>query len=466
MSRRLPVLATALACAACLAPTGARAASAPVLGPPAALVNPQSFVIDLSAQWTASPAGSFVVSWYGQGGANADGYLFGARGPFAAGATPATLIGPAPQKTAFGGAPFPAVGFRSTGSVVAAGPIGDQPGARLGTTAGAITQRLPAARALAPSGTATGAVLGVRSDGGAVIAASSCSTSSCGRRTISLITRSNTGQTGAPVTITGGGVARPVAIAVNARGDAFVTWVRDNRVEGRLRTAGGSVGPVANLGAAQNSFAPLTVTITSQRRVVVAWENQTVHEGSVVSSDGVFWVAVSTDGRSFSSAHRLETQTDRVRTPGAAIVATLASDNTTWVGWTGRASGRFVVRAARVISIGPQNASTLSTSTTADSAISDIAGGEGHSVAAVWVQTAPGNTVQDSNVLASIVPSEYAPWGAPETIAATTNVFSDEQEPVVSIQPGTRTALFAWTQRAASAVSGDEQVAVRTRTIP
>ena len=148
------------------------------------------------------------------------------------------------------------------------------------------------------------------------------------------------GQVGRPVTITGGGVARPVVIAVNARGDAFVAWVRDNRVQGRLRTAGGTVGAIANLGPAENRVAPIALTISAQRRVVVAWEHQIVHEGSVVSSDAVFYVAVSADGRRFAGAHKLETQTDRVRTPGPAVVTTQGSDGATWVGWTGRTAGR------------------------------------------------------------------------------------------------------------------------------
>lgn len=455
----------ALLGAGLLVPAAARAQT-PSYGPPTPIANPQGFVVNLGAQWTTSPADSFVVTWYAQGAAASDGYLFGARGLFAAGATPTTLLGPAPQATAFGGLPTPAIGIRSTGSVVVAAPVGAQPGARLGATAGSITQTLPTARAAAVGGTVQRAVLGMRADGGAVIAASTCSTPGCGRRTIALVTRSNTGQVSRPVEITGGGVARPVVIAVNARGDAFIAWVRGNRVEGRLRTAGGSVGPLASLGPAENSFANIALTISAQRRVVIAWEDQIVHEGSIVSSDAVFSVAVSTDGRRFARQHTLETQTDRVRTPGPGVVAAQGSDGATWIGWTGRTAGRFVVRAVRVNSAGPGSITTPSTATTADAAVSALAGGERHSLAVVWVQTPLGRVVQDSAVMTSVMRSEYAPWSNPETVDGATGVFPDQQQPVVSIQPGKRTALFAWTRDENGGGAQDERPFVRTRTIP
>ncbi len=461
-----PRVVAMLLAASLLVPAAAPAAATGVYGPAIPLANPQGGVSDLSAQWTSSPADSFVVSWYAQGFPGNDGYLLGARGPFAAGVIPTTLLGPEPQATAFAGLD-PAVGYRATGAVVVAAPIGTQPGARLGTTAGSIAAPLPAARPATVAGTVRSAVLGMRADGGAVIAAATCSTPSCGRRTVALVTRSDTGQVSRPVTITGGGVARPVVIAVNARGDAFVAWVRANRVEGRLRTAGGSVGPIASLGAAENSFAPIALTISAHRRVVVAWENQIVHEGSVVSSDSTFSVAVSMDGRAFARPQVLETQTDRVRTPGPAVVATQGSDGATWVGWTGRTAGRFVVHAARINSGGNgSGVQTPSTTTTADAAVSDISGGERHSLAIVWVETPIGELVQDSVVMASVQRSEYAPWSTPETVDAATGVFRDEQFPVVSIQPGTRTALFAWTRDDTGDAAQDEHPAVRTRTIP
>lgn len=449
------------------ASASAAVAGPPVYGPPVALANPQAGVLNLTAQWTTSPPGSFVVTWYAQGAPGNDGYLFGARGPFTAGAAPTRLLGPARQTTTFAGYPWPAVGVRSTGAVVAAARIGTAPGAHLGTSAGAITGPLPAARSPAVTGTVQDVVLGMRADGGTVIAASACPTASCGRRMISLVTRSNTGQLARPVTITGGGIARPVVIAVNARGDAFIAWVRGNRVEGRLRTAGGSVGPVASLGPAKNRVAPLALTISAQRRVVVAWEDQTVGSGSVVSSDAVFYVTVSADGRRFGSATKLETQTDRVRTPGPGVVTTQVSDGATWVGWTGRTDGRFVVRAVRVNSAGPGSTTTPSTTTTADASIRDIAGGERHSLAVVWVETPHGPPRPESAVVASVQRSEYAPWSAPETVAGTTGVFAEEQQPVVTIEPGTRTALFAWTQNPTptGGIQGEQPV-TRTRTIP
>jgi len=377
--RTLVVLLTA----ALLLPGAARA-QAPDYGPVDVVPNPQHFVVDPSVTWATSPAGTFALTWYAQNTAG-DGYVFGARSPLTPGAPPATLTGPAKQPAAFASL-TPAIGYRANGTVVMAGPSGPQTSARLATTAGPPTQPLPTPRTLAFAGVSVnGAVLGMRSDGGAVIAVSLCATTSCGRRTISLVTRSNTGQLGRPVVLTGGGVARPVAIAVNARGDAFTAWVRDSQVQGRLRTAGGSVGPVVTLGPAENSFAPLAVTITVNRRVVVAWEDQTVHEGSVVSSNAVFSVAVSQDGRAFADAHTLQTQTDRSATPAPGIVATLASDSTTWLAWTVHSGGPFAVRAARVISTGPQSAATISAGYGGNAAISDIAGGPDHRIAAVWV---------------------------------------------------------------------------------
>jgi len=448
-----------LLAAALLLPAAALA-QAPDYGPVEVIPNPQSGVIGLAAAWTTNPAGTFALTWSAQG-RNSDGYVFGARSPLAVGTPPATLLGPARQKSGFGSLP-PAIGFRTSGSVVVASRSSAP--ARLGATAGATTNRLPAPRTLAfPGGSVNGAVLGMRSDGGTVIAVSICS-ARCTRRTISLVTRSNTGWLGAPVALTGSGAARTVAIAVNARGDAFTVWVRGKQVQGRLRTGGGSVGPVVNFGPAQYSFAPLAVTITPRRRVVVAWENQTVHEGSTVSSDATFSVAVSQDGRSFTHATMLETQTDRIRTPGRAIVATLASDDTTWLAWSIRSSGHFVVRAARVTSTGPQGATTLSTATTADAAISSIAGGPDHRVAAVWSETPTGSEAEDAAVVAAVRP--HGSWDAPETVAAGTRVFPDEQFPVVTIDETSGIALFAWTQSTGGAGTSGEQVALRTRAIP
>jgi len=455
-----------------LVPPAARA-QAPDYGPVQLVPNPQSFVQAPAASWTTQTrslkpppqAGTFAVTWYAQN-ANTDGYVFGARSPLTPGAAPVALTGPSKQPAGFASLP-PAIGFRTSGAVVMAGPSGLQASARLGTTAGAPTQPLPAPRTIAFSGqTVNGAVLGMRSDGGAVIAVSLCTTASCGRRTISLVTRSNTGQVSSPVVLTGSGVARPVAIAVNPRGDAFVAWVRSGQVQGRLRTAGGSVGPIGTLGPAQDSFAPLALTITPNRRVVVAWEDQTVHEGSVVSSNAVFSAAVSTDGRTFAHARTLATQTDRVRTPGAGVVAALASDNTTWLAWTFHSSGAFAVRAARVISTGPQSAATVSAGAPGDNAVSDIAGGSAYRVAVVWVSYDAAHTTQNSSVLASVFPHEYGPWGAPETVAAGTKVFEDEQEPLVTLEPSSGTALFTWTQGDGTPGADGEQVALRTRSIP
>ncbi len=229
-------LLAALLAVAAIVPAAA-IAQAPDYGPVVVIPNPQHFVVNPQIAWTTNPAGTFALSWYSQN-VNGDGYVFGARSPRAPNEPPATLTGPAKQPAAFASLP-PAIGFRASGSVVMAGPSGPSSSARLATTAGPVTQGLPRPRTLAFAGASVnGAMLGIRSDGGAVIAVSLCATTSCGRRTISLVTRSNTGQAGVPVVITGGGVARPVAIAVNTRGDAFIAWVRDSQVQGRLRTPG------------------------------------------------------------------------------------------------------------------------------------------------------------------------------------------------------------------------------------
>ncbi len=124
------------------------------------------------------------------------------------------------------------------------------------------------------------------------------------------------------------------------------------------------------------------------------------------------------------------------------------------------------MRAARVISTGPQNAATISAGYGGNAAISDIAGGPGHRIAAVWVGFDPASPTQDSTVFASVFPHEYGPWGPPETVAEHTGVFQDEQRPVVAIDAPSGVALFAWVQGSGTPAAYVEQPALRTRAIP
>jgi hypothetical protein len=290
---------------------------------------------------------------------------------------------------------------------------------RLRVGIGPVGDRL---RAIATHGVGTRTLATAVNDGGdAAVVYSRCVGRRCSTRSVLATFRRRGRAFSAPVVLarrTGYPVA---AVALDARGDAIVAWIqhrakgRGNDVRARMRRAGGALTKV-RLAGPTAPVPTIAVTLSPDRRGVVAWFSEAVGEGSVGGPLTVSEAQV--DSRGAIGGRRMldagmpsgHGEADAVR--GARLRAILGADGVTTFAWTGFADGHYVVRAERLERDVGQ-VETLSPAT-ADAQLIDLAADSAGDALAVWASV-PGTTTAPG-VAAVIRPAGSTAFGTPQLV--------------------------------------------------
>jgi hypothetical protein len=138
------------------------------------------------------------------------------------------------------------------------------------------------------------------------------------------------------------GTIEAVAVSVGASGAVLTAWVRDGRIEARIRTRKGELRPVQRL-ATGAGIRQLHADLGEDGRAVVAWRERTLL--SKVSGDVQNTVRAAVSGRKgrFARARLLDTFIGDQAVSGAGVRA-LAQRDRQLVAWNGSARARAAFR--------------------------------------------------------------------------------------------------------------------------
>jgi|GEM_PF-2725747 len=275
-------------------------------------------------------------------------------------------------------------------------------------------------------GVATGSIVATKSLASAIndrrdaaVVFSRCVDTRCATRTVLATYRRRGGRFATPVVLarrTGYPVG---AVALNAHGDALFAWIqhrvtgRGNDVRVRVRRADGRLSKPQLAGPSQ-PVPQIAVTLTGERRGVVAWFSEGVGEGSGGGPLTVTAASVRANG-TLGSSRVLDTGT-----PGGTIDnaphglrlgAMVDRAGATTVAWTGYFEGHYVVRALRLFSGATQTLSPAGT----DAQLADLAGDTAGDAIAAWVPASNARTTPGiPGVFAAIRPAGAVVFGPAE----------------------------------------------------
>lgn len=353
------------------------------------------------------------------------------------------LLSPSSAQAAFD-APT-AVEASCRGNIVV---LGAQPGAAGVPLAGALSQAAATASFPAPSplGGPAVPVAITRAYRGDLAIASLGRADATGARPIVLrMQRYYQTTFGAPRTIAAArGPIEAVAVALDYRGDALVTWEWHGAVYARRVASGGQRGPTEQLGRSE-SEPLLQSTISDDERAIVVWsDTSTPARGPSVTS---IHVDISRPGVRFGPPHLLErfANVAGVRPREGSVRLVRLSSETVVMAWTGMTAGRYVVRLAPVGLAGVRPPATISRGP-ADALLADLATGPRAQALAVWTsapRTSRGFDELHSQIVAArgrVARHFSAVAAAPEVVAPP----GPNADPSAAYDPATNNAIAVW----------------------
>jgi hypothetical protein len=255
------------------------------------------------------------------------------------------------------------------------------------------------------------------------------------KRVVEVVQRAAGGSFGKPSVIVGKGSPTAVGAAVGRDAERFVAYERAGGLEVRRHEAGHSWTTPQLLSYVVKGHTQIDVAAGADGTAAVAWLAQSLSEGGD-NGPATYRMAVrDARGHNFHSARRLETFSDRLP-QGAGIDVAVAADGAGVVGWTGRAGGRFVARAADLRGA-PQTLSPLD----ADAVLGGVDVAPGGRAAAVW---APPLDTPSPQVFAAVRATGAAAFGAPEAVSP---AYREVVGPDVAVDPKSGRVLAAWLAR-------------------
>ncbi|WP_028062814.1 hypothetical protein [Solirubrobacter soli] len=208
--------------------------------------------------------------------------------------------------------------------------------------------------------------------------------------------------------VSSAGASTP-AVAINARGDRIVAWIRSGRIEARVRSAGRGWGSVLAVAAAPRvANTSLRATVSTGGTFLLAWEAADVRESSPTRL--IAGAAQRRPGRGWRSYPLENGVTESILPETAAAFPLVTSTGAIAIVWTGVVGGDAHVgaKAARLTSTGLRPAATVS-DPAADAAVADAAVGPTGQAAIVWTQS-------QSSTYAALSPGPGAPFAAPDLL--------------------------------------------------
>jgi hypothetical protein len=317
---------------------------------------------------------------------------------------------------------------------------------RAGLVFGAAGDKLTEVRSVGPtdrSGTAE--AIAANNSGDVAASFGACSNNACQHQSLYLVVRRRGDAPLPSIRVDNVAVRQISTVAIDARGDMLVAWQANGGVFARIRTAGGTLYATERLGNPGQPVRAISAVLTPDRAAAVAWEAQTVNEGtpgSAATVDATFKEGGAS--HHFHSSQRLATVPalstgHYVGERGVKVV--LSADGRITAAWTGFANGRFVVRAAELSGFRFVGAQTLS-NPAEDAVLSDADVGPASALAVAWETGTAGN---DRGVgapgLAAALRAPSAPaFGPAESIEQGTAALGAK----VRFDPSTGRLVAAW----------------------
>jgi len=234
------------------------------------------------------------------------------------------------------------------------------------------------------------------------------------------------------------------AIAMSARGDGLLVWLRGTRVQARVLRASGRWQPVETVGHAPAYLeVPAAVAIRPGGRARVAWTNvdrsltgvNVTHVAAARSRAGR-WRRQMLERFSFQADGATSYVTARLRT-GVAFAGSRG-----YVAWPGIAGGRVRVKVAPIGIDQPAVGAREVLPGSAHVALEGFAGDPGGRLVASWFEA-----VADGHRLVAAVRPPAGPFGPPEPVSPATEVAHFHAGSRIALGPSDQ-ALAAWCARA------------------
>jgi hypothetical protein len=437
---RLAVLAALASAAVVAASVAATATAAPPWAPPTA---PQGAP-------ATTPALAFNAAGLGvlagdTGGGTAPGEV-GPHTVAALGDETGAFPGPMTPMTATNFALADRFALYGLGRIVGLGTHFSRIRSRAGIVFGNAGDELTNVRFLGPTERAgTAEAIAANTRGDVVAGYGACANSACRHQSLYLVIRRAGSSPRPSIRVDNVAVRQISAVAINARGDALIAWQANGGVFARIRTAGGTLYRTERLGNPGEPVRAISAVLTPDRAAAVAWEAQTVDEGtpgSAATVDADFKAAGAS--RHFHSAQRLATVPALATghyVGERAVKVVLSQDERITAAWTATADGRFVVRAADLSGFRFVAAQTLS-DPAVDAVLSDLDAGPRSAVAIAWrtgvagVDQGTGTPGLDAALRAPGAPA----FGPAETIEQGAAAFNA----VARFDPSTGRVVAAW----------------------
>jgi hypothetical protein len=259
---------------------------------------------------------------------------------------------------------------------------------RAGLVLGTAGDKLTDVRSVGPpdrSGTAQ--AIAANQSGDVAASFGVCSNDACVHQSLYLVVRRRGDAPLPSIRVDNVAVRQISTVAINARGDMLVAWQANGGVFARIRTAGGTLYRTERLGNPGEPVRAISAVLTADRAAAVAWEAQSVSEGtpgSAATVDAAFKEAGAS--HHFHSSQRLATVPALATghyVGARAVKLVLSRDERITAACTGYANGRFVVRAADLSDVRFVGAQTLS-DPAVDAVLHDIDAGPSSELAVAW----------------------------------------------------------------------------------
>ena len=186
----------------------------------------------------------------------------------------------------------------------------------------------------------------------------------------------------ASASVSGAGVPRTLALAMDYRSDALAVWVQGAAIYARDLPGSGSKHPIQRL-AGVLSTPTITALLSDDNRAIVAWAEQ---RGSVTS----VYIDRSATGVRFGAPRLLERfrDPDGLPSPTASPTLVRLSSESVMLAWAGAAEGHWVVRTAPVDLNGVGAIGTIA-APGADALLSSLAPGPHGEALVLWTEPLP-----------------------------------------------------------------------------
>jgi hypothetical protein len=237
-------------------------------------------------------------------------------------------------------------------------------------------------------------------------------------------------------------------LAIDAHGDALVTWQRNGSVYARWRRASGSLTATQRLGASQTQPLLTTATSSSGLRGVVLWQSQAVNYSNptTATSGGTVRAALAASGGHFGSTYTLDSSPDHAPVLAGCnatgdtnppLSASIDAHGNGLLAWTGRADGHFAVRYTTLTASTPAPAQTIDLPA-ADLCLGGAATPAG--VGSTILAYVPGSQPTPEPVIAETQTTPGGPFAAPQLLG------TDEGPAELALDPANDALVAIWQQ--------------------